>query len=290
MKPLLELPTNPDRRYASWNCTLHRMLAESGMFDVQYIGDVPSLPKKSCGRVTNCLSVVKLDGVAVAIDSWDTDSPSDAAFKAGHFDCGAALGDVRVLLKIQWQPRPLWDEFESTTGIRVYPWTIFPTQEFQLGAFQYDPDAQHIYTATATGADRFGRGEFKEAARAAGDFYAKDGGKKDTLEEYMNVIKSCRWGVSLRGKRGTDGKNRREIEFASCGMPLALNYQPHYPFAFEAGKHYVYMETAEDMIALRDIDPRPFADASREIYESYWSAKGMARLFIDLVQNRVEGS
>lgn len=283
-KPKLTLPTKPEKQFASWNCTLHRMLAESWLFDVEQSASLPQLPRKSCGRVTQNFSAVMIDDLLIGIDTWDTNSPTETAWREGFFDAGEVLSAMALVLKIQHEPLPLWDEFTAATQIPINAWTIFPTREYPLEFFRYDPNANHIYIGTLTGADRYGRTDFKNTARERHDFYALEGGQKDSLDEYLNIVKSCRWGISLRGKRGTDGKNRREIEFASCGIPLALNYQPHYPFPFEPGKHYIYLRDAGDLAKLRDIDPQPYAEASWSVYQNYWSVRGMARLFVTLVE------
>jgi len=281
-KPRLVLPCDDAKHFASWNCTMHRMLAESGLFEVMY-ADLPRLPKRAVGRVTQNLSTFRISGTLVALDTWDTNSPTDSAFLNGHFQPGAALGDVRVVLKIQWQPDRFWKAFTNEIMIPVLPWTVFPSREFPLGAFAYDARANHVYTGSITGVMRYGRGPFRDLVADEPDFYARLGSKDDSIAEYVNILRTCRWGISLKGKRGTDGKNRREVEFASCGMPLALNYEPHYPFPFEAGQDYVLLKEPTDLLTLREIDPHPFAVASREVYEQFFSPAGMARLMLDLV-------
>ena len=104
---------------------------------------------------------------------------------------------------------------------------------------------------------------------------------KLSTQEYLDILPQTTWSLSLQGISGahTDGKNRREPECFSCGMPMALNYKPYYPFPFEANKHYVYLEKPEDIVKLNDIDPQPYADASTELYNQYFSVKGASNLF-----------
>lgn len=287
MKPTLTLPTDAEHRFASWNVTLMRMLDRSGLFDVRFDPHLPHLPPKMCGRVTGNLCTFRVDDKLIALSTWDTNSPVVEAERAGHFMCGHLFGSVRLLLHIQWRPDdPYWGYFEKVAQIPVSAWTIFPSREFPLEVFRYEPGAQHIYQATLTGADRFGRGAYRDVARKHQDFYVKVGSEKDDMSEYLNILRTCRWGVSLGGRRNTDKKNRREIEFASCGMPLALNYQPHYPFPFEPGKHYVYMEEPEDLLRLREIDPRPFAAAADQVYRERWCDVGMAGTLLNLIDLR----
>jgi|GEM_PF-4143310 len=280
----LTLPNNP-RQFASWNNTLHRMLADSGLFDVQHSDDLPQLPRGSCGRVTKNMSVFAVDDELIALDTWDTDSPTDTAWQLGLFGEGkfgakAPLADVTTVLKIQWMPKPKWDEMQQA-GLRVMPWTIFPSQEFPLGAFQWQPTG-HEYTALVTGANRYGRPPWQAYARDRADWFT-DAKRSVPMEDLIGMLRVTRWGLSLGGKRGTDRKNRREIEFASCGMPLVLNYQPHYPFLFEPDVHYVYVDSVEDVDKLYELDPQPFAEASRQLWRDYFSPQGMARTMAKLI-------
>ena len=44
------------------------------------------------------------------------------------------------------------------------------------------------------------------------------------------------------------------------------------------------MENSEDLDKLRDIDPRPYAEKSKQIYRNYFSSKGASELFIKICQ------
>jgi len=286
----LTLPTHPTRGFAHWNGTLHKMLAASGLFDVAYSDDLPRPPRGLVGPRTENMSVVDLDGKLVAIDTWDDAQPTHALYGAGEWSEGGSLEFVDLLLKIQWQAGPFWDTFTAETGVPVSPWTIFPSREWELGGFRYNLHDDHQYVGLISGAMRSGRGEYFDAARAADDFYVPDEQTKERdWERFWAAARSCRWGISLKGKRGTDGKNRREIEYASCGVPLAMNYCPSYPWHMEPGRHFVLLESAADMLALRLIDPAPYAAAADEIYREYWSPPGMARLFAGLVEEYCHG-
>ena len=322
MLPKLVLPPQAlayDSRFASWNVTLHRMLASSGEFDVtetfsygeganQWNPLFPDeCPRGICDKVRGTFSVFRIDSDLIGADAWDTQSPTSAMHQRGLFNHRSPFGGgglnretgghvsrkhpedilndcrIKMIAKIQWRPDPFWDEMTRDTGIPVVPWTIFPTREFNLSCFDYDPDKSHQWVGTLTGARRFGRQAFCDAAAAQGGFYLKDGGEKDDLVQYVETLKECRWGISLGGKRDTDKKNRREIEFASCGMPLAINYSPHYCWPFRAGKEYVLLETPDDLKKLKDIDPAPFAEASKRIFGDHLSPRGMAATLLQLL-------
>ena len=280
----LTLPLNLDRQLASWNRTLLRMLEESGLFEVERSASLPQLSPRQYGRLTGNLCVVALDDTLVAICSWDTAAPASRTYEDGLWKPGGLFADVRLLLKLQMQRgERYWEAFTAATGVPVSPWTIWPAAEWTLGCFKWH-DACHEFQGAVTGVMRYGRGAYFEAARADPGWYTSDDPKDKDWNRYVEAIKQCRWGVSLKGRKGSDGKNRREIEYASCGMPLALNYQPFYPFPFEPGVHYVYLQSPDDMLALQDIDPQPFAAAAAQVYRDYWSPAGMARLFVRLVE------
>ncbi len=84
-------------------------------------------------------------------------------------------------------------------------------------------------------------------------------------------------------------KNRREIEFASCGVPLALNYKPTYLWPFRPGIEYFHLDSAARLKEMIDTDPAPFAKASAEVYRKYLCAEGQARLLLKMLDRVREG-
>lgn len=281
----LTLPIDYETGYASWNRTLMAFLAGSGEFSSVKQEALPRLDRQKAGRWGGCFSPIKIDGVLCAIDTWDTSDPTSSAFRGGD----PLMQIVKHVFKIQWQPEPVWNEM-FRAGILVRPWTIFPSREFPLGCFHYEAKQEHQWIGAFTGARRHGRGSFYDAAdESESRFYKLAPGEKTDLDSYLRVLKSCKWGISLGGKRGTDRKNRREIEFASCGMPLALNYKPHYPFPFEAGVHYFHLDSAEDIERLTLIDPEPYAIKAWHVYQHYWKPKSAAQLLLKMVDDPTLG-
>lgn len=223
---------------------------------------------------------VELDGLRVAIDTWDTDDPGAFIWRT-HPEI---YSRINVLLKIQYRPHPVWTDVRKK-GVRVYPWTVFPSREWTLECFDYT-DAEEKHLGVISGSPRHGRDDFFQEAKKLGGFCCLPltrGKERPPFDQYVKHQKASRWGISLIGKRGTDGKNRREIELASCGMPLALNYIPHYPFPFEPGVHFLYMPDASHLSRLKEVDPGPFCLKSREIYDQFWSVNGMSEMFVKLV-------
>jgi hypothetical protein len=264
-----------------WNWTLTRMLAESKMFDIS----TERFPYVRVDHARNGnWSMMRLNDVLIGLDTWDTWSPSSSFKDAGFFN--NELKDVNLILKIQYYECEYWNQFQKETGIPVKPWTVMPTKDFPLEAFQWQ-SGNHKWISTVTGKNcRFGRQPWTEWCEANNDFYSSgDYVVNDTLEDYIKRLESCKWGIILKGKpRNHDGKNRRECEFASCGIPMALNYEPTYTFPMVPGQHYVKLEKPEDMATLRDIDPEPFALASRQLYYDHFSAYGIAKTLIDIVE------
>lgn len=227
----------------------------------------------------DCFSLFYYKDKLIAVDTWDTLIPTFSFYKNGAFS-QKPLSDIRLLIKIQHCPNEFWDEFTKNTGIPVTSWTMFPNSKFNLQTFKWQSTG-HKYTSILSGKyARFGRNRWIDVAKQYGNYHLPPSYNHFwTIEEYINILKQCKWGLSLVGKRsGGDGKNRREIEYASCGMPLALNYQPHYPFEFIPNRHYLYLDKPESLKLLETTDPRPFAERSCEIYDKYFSATGMRKL------------
>jgi len=272
-------------RLNGWNWTLCRMLAASKVFDVSTT--IFPYARVDGARNSNWCTI-EVNGIRVGLDTWDTLSPS--AHFHGHGFFKDTYKDIKLLIKIQYHPCKFWDEFTKDTGIPVTAWTVMPTKDFQLEYFKWE-DKNHKWHGTVTGKNnRFGRQPWVDWCESQDDFYSSGAYLvNDTLDSYLDRLKECKWGIILKGKKGAE-KNRRECEFSSCGIPLALNYDPFYPFPMKAGVHYVKLEKPEDMAKLRDIDPKPYAQASRQLYFDHFSPYGMAKTLINLVERHHESS
>lgn len=267
-------------RYKGWNWTLLRMIASSKFFDVSTkVFPYAKVPGARNGNWT----LMEVNGKLVGLDTWDTLSPTAHFYGNGFFD--NLLKDVDLVIKIQHHPCQFWDEFTQNTKIPVTAWTVMPTKDYPLECFNWE-NKDHKWVGTVTGKNnRFGRQPWSDWCAEQDDFFSS--GEylvNDTLESYTERLKDCKWGIILKGKRGAE-KNRRECEFSSCGIPLALNYDPYYPFQIKAGVHYVKLNKPEDMATLRDINPEPFAAASRQLYFDHFSSYGMAKTLVKLVKD-----
>lgn len=271
-------------KLTGWNWTLTKMLTKSKMFNVK----VKHFPHKSIKGARNSnWSQMILDGVYIGLDTWDTYSPTSNYYSEGYFHNDGIYKNLDLLIKIQYYPCDYWSHFIKDTGIPVKPWVVMPTKDFPLEKFQWNPNRRHKWVTTVTGKNcRFGRQPWTEWCDQNKDFYSSGSYiVNDTLDDYIKRLKDCKWGMILKGKRKNhDGKNRRECEFTSCGIPLAMNYVPHYPFEMEPGKQFVLLNSPEELASLRDIDPKPYAQASRQLYYDHFSAYGIAKTLIKLVE------
>lgn len=256
-----------------WNRTLLASLIQSGFFEVRYA----DFPMFRLGRRWRCLNLLRVNGHLVLLDTWDRSVTLGQFLRAGVFR--EALANVKLVLRINKRADDLFvKQFFSETGIPVSAWTMFPDSQFPLEQFSWRP-AGHEWQANLTGCNRrCGRGRWVKSAQKLGGFYIAS--ERESHAQYALSLQNCRWGVCLNGM---GDKTRREPEFASCGMPLALNYRPHYPFRFEPGLDFLFLETPADLVRLNDTDPAPFAARSRALWAERFSPRGMASTLLELV-------
>ena len=155
---------------------------------------------------------------------------------------------------------------------------MFSNHTFYLENFQWNANDNHKHDYIITGKPwrhRVPWIRFAENIIAGPNNINIGHGAGDASQPHENLgfyemLKECKWGLILNG-RGCGAKNRREVEFSSLGMPLALNYVPKYPFDFVPNKDFVLLKSPEDLLSLKDIDPEPFAERSKYIYSQFFS-------------------
>lgn len=253
------------------------MLVNSNMFNV-FLERMPRQPQVVRGA--NC-HLIRVNGKTILIDTWDSYSPTSNMINEGYFD-HPGFKDVDLIIKIQYYKCPFWDEMSQKIGKPIRPWTMFPNSTWPLSPFKWTYKPHKLMGILTGKNDRFGRQPWVEWCMKQTDFEA---GYNLRIEEtdFINKLINCRWGLILKGKtHDHDGKNRREVEYSSCGMPLVLTYQPTYDFPMVAGEHYVYLTKPEQLEQLRQIDPRPFAERSAELYHDHFSPQGMAKDLLKL--------
>jgi len=107
-------------------------------------------------------------------------------------------------------------------------------------------------------------------------------------EPFFQRLCDCDWGVSLKGS-GDDYKCMRETEFANFGIPMALNFEPYYPFKFEKNVHYKLLhkpEDLQDLIYSEYSELYKFSQASKKLGEKYFSPQGCLGLMKSLLNQK----
>lgn len=252
-----------------WNRTLCRALVESGQFSSI---ETENMPMRTIGRRWRHYHQFKLDGVPFALDTWDGDSTLINMRAEGVID------DVRAIVKISaGLNSELHKQITAETGIPIIPWIMFPDGLFPLASFQWEPRTKAYQGCLAGSMRRGGRKRWASYADTIGGYYTAP---RLPMEEYVKLLQSCRWGIALAG---VSDKTRREPEYISCGMPLALAYEPNYPFPFKAGVHYHRLHEPSDLDALPDINPKPFAAYSEWLWHTYFKPRAAAKLLLNLL-------
>jgi hypothetical protein len=271
-------------RHVGWNWTLKRMLAASGMFEISTRAFPPA---PATVRHFQNWSLMQLGDMLIGLDTWDTFNPTNRYLQHGLFAAGGPFATIRVVIKIQYYKCHVWEQFEQITGIPVRPWVVMPNAIFPLECFRWS-ESDHRYLVVLTGRNnRFGRQAWVDWCAVNDRCYTKsDYASRESMGDYTALLRESRWGLILKGvPRFHDGKNRRECEFTSCGLPLAMNYQPTYGFPMVAGEHFVLLKEPHDLACLQNIDPRPYAAASRQLYADHFSPVGMAKTLLSLVES-----
>lgn len=281
MKHQLILPKNFDK-HEGWNWTLYRMIANSGVFNVT-TKDFPYV--RVDGNRNGNWTMMEVDGVLIGLDTWDTWAPTSVFKDNLLFD--NVLSNVDLILKIQYYKCDYWAEFEKETNIKVRPWTVMPTKDFPLESFKWQ-NKNHKWLGTVTGKNnRFGRPTWVDWCSNHKEFHSS--GEylvNDTLNDYLERLNECKWGIILKGKqRNHDGKNRRECEFTSCNMPLVMNYIPTYTFDMNPNEHFVYVQNPDDLIILKSLDPKPYVRASEYLWNEHFSPRGMANTLLAIIKD-----
>jgi hypothetical protein len=206
------------------------------------------------------------------IDDWDYHYPTSSIISSNIPDC-YIQGIKPTILKVQYDSshQVIYDQIYDKHNIKVLPFIIFPSKVFNLEFSTWQYDTNHEYLCFHTGRiwkERYVWTQYLSECNLNIPKIDNGGLSNDSYEQ---LLLRTKWGLILKGK-GV-GKNRREVEYMSIGMPLALNYKPQYPFPYNPNEHYVYLENPKDINNLVDIDPKPYAEKSIEIYNKYYSVK-----------------
>lgn len=261
--------------------SLKRTLINSNEFNIAY-ANLIEVPVKY-RRKEEGFSLAVVDGLVIAFDANGGCYNIKSMYDDGLFN--TIFRDVKIIVKTQYKHDKFWDCFERSTGIKVISWIMWCTLNFPLEHFKWNPSNKFKYTSTCAGGPnsnkRWGRPPYIEWCKRDGSFHTD----RVKVNDFANVLKLCKWGLILQGgnKYNCDGKNTREIEYASCGMPLALNYIPNYEYPFVPDRHFLYLRRPDDLERLKTEDPRPYAHASCELWEKYFKPESAAKYFRKLI-------
>lgn len=235
-------------------------------------------------------TILRVNGKFIYLDTWDFSRPTSFILEIleGKRQ-GVIPVDLSVIIKIQ---RRKDYDFKNSFNIPVVPWTMFHTAQMDWLS-NYERYAAKWHSSIKKYKIGFTGRIWKHRALWINEL-KKMGGYADKLsgntEDYINSL--CEWeiGMILQGKRDitTDGKNRREVEFASMKIPIFMNYQPYYMNDLVPGKHYEYVNKPSDLNGIiSKMNPVRIKELTEEAYK-WWvdnaSAEGVCKTFIQRMQ------
>lgn len=252
-RPLVELPSN--NVFSIW-CrallsNLHN-LDKANLATVRMVDDLPSCIQLNVPKREQSV-IIRVNGKLVLIDVWDYSHPGITWLKGGGNDI-----DIKLILKIQYNPL---FAFNNNRSIPIKPWTMFHFggqrwQERQpefRNRFLNRPKKHNIgFSGRAWGWRRKWIQKLSEIPHSYSNLYKRT--PPGNMDNYTDRFLTWKSLLCIIGKRDrcTDGKNRREVEAASIGMPLFMNYKPAYLNPFKPDKHYIYINDPNNLPDLVD--------------------------------------
>lgn len=225
--------------------------------------------------VGQCM-VVDYGGKRILIHTWDYTSRLNLI----------PHGEIDLCMCVQYS-----DDLERLKNIKVVPFTMFASDQpnfyAKLDSLQAIVNAQTPqYELGFSGRTWACRKPWFKISAGFDWFYWEPTPKQatgcGTVEEYAAKLGEWRRCLVLYGKgsRTNASHNRRENECAALGIPMAINYKPHYYVPFEPGVHYTYVPRPMQIQAFGEGDAgMGTAAAARDYWERYMSAPGVASLF-----------
>lgn len=196
------------------------------------------------------------------------------------------LIDVGVDLVIvpQRNEHKQWEQREKDLNISFLPFPMYPDSSFKFER-NFPSSMSKIYTGFLSGRVKWDRPTWHTVAKKIPQISCL----KLTHSQYLEVLSQTTWGIILAGSfdKVTDPKNRREAEFSSRGLPLALNYKPYYLFPFNEGDHYYYLSSPEslhDLVEMSSEKVKHYSRQSQLVWENYFSPRGIATYFKKIVE------
>lgn len=296
--PLVVLPDPSRMPRMPWPKNLIRNLYhldELGLAEVDedhdelpHIGRISpeiGLTRSDAGRI------ISVNEKLVYLDTWDFSGPTITVLT--HLD--KIDVELHAILKIQKRRDSDWS---NSKDIPVVPWSMFHSQHMNWLENQpkYREQVQANTNKTVSvgysGRHFHFRKKWFRAIEKIEDSFLTTWKKRptDPIDNYIQNMSEWKVGLILKGKSDgrTDGKNRREVEFASVGVPMILNYQPYYLNELEPFKHYIYVESEDELgEALSSLTPEVAAELTSNAYE-WWkenaSLEGICKTFMQAMQ------
>lgn len=238
---------------------------------------ITNFPKINLYR-NKYITPFKINDKLFLIDDWDYGPPTNDILNRG-IDSYYSDNNT-IILKIQYDINDIniYDQIYNKYNIKVVPFIMFANSRFEYEYFIWKSESDFKFLCCITGKAwrnrrnwiRMAQEQYSDIIYVNNSYVAGEQLSTSLMKEWSELIKFCRWGLILKGK-GLVGKNRREVEYSSCKIPMALNYTPKYHFDFEPNYHYIYLETPNDFKKLLDEDPQPYSDRAWEIYSKYYS-------------------
>lgn len=249
-------------------------LAEERVFDRVKVESAKIDAQQNRNARFGGLSFIKINNKLIALDTWCNRKYIVNFRKVGLFnelkpDLYLKMDDV---------------DYGRELGFKSSSWVMFPGGQKFVDFFKWE-NVNHKYLSMFTSGKHSLRTQHRmpwlEYFRAHPEFWSSRDIRLSE-DEYRSILKQCKFGVIIVSNDSY--KNTREYEYISCGMPMALNYRPRYEFGFEPDKHYLLLKEPTDLAKLATIDPLPFVEASKYIWENYYRPEAAADYLMQLLK------
>lgn len=249
------------------------ILKESGLFSEIINEEIPENNNifnllKNLKHKHGSISVIKIDGKIIILDNF-FNSVNSHSFIMKYKLIDEIKPDLYIIDNNRYKP------LVESLPCPLKTWVIFPCDFELVNKFNWAPGNINNVFSSGRHSLRFicRRSWFDKAQTLGFNTYYK----KPVSEHITNLMKS-NWGVILSK---FNIKNAREYEFISNKMPLALNYQPYYDaFPFNPMEHYFLMKNVDDLEKLLTIDPTPYHEKSKWLWENYYRPDKATQLLL----------
>jgi hypothetical protein len=282
------------------------VLINSNEFEVVYHND--KIPTAKSERST----LIYYNNKKILIDFWDYAMPAhtDYVFKS----------DIDLIIKLQ-HPKMTFDGFLASCSRKNYysyatleqkqlffnkiiPWTFFCSRMMQPFINKEDNIEPLPITQNAFFCGKYWkcRGPMTNKLKESGmEVFNSDqgginalkgkfsAGKVLTDEEYLNKMKSSKYGLVLHGRGSilSEAKNRREIDYMMLKKPLLLNYRPNYYNPMTEGKHYIYIDEKTDFNNLESMyNIKEIAMNGYQWYKDNVTPESIVKTFLQIMRDK----